>query len=244
MTHLPTYTFAKLRQQQLDKITKPFRARGHKLKRCQQCLLAASHCICDQIKISPCTIDIMILMHPKELLKPTNSGRLIADILPHSSHIFLWSRTEPEPALLNFIKDKSRQCLLVFPADSDREIYRSINVDTRLNKQPSSNKKLTLIMLDGTWKQARKMYNKSCWLEHIPCLSIEPPLAPNPMQKPNNYGLRQASAPHLSSTCEAAAAALDSLGEIEASQALNQYFQVFNRYYLASRANTLVACRT
>ncbi|MNT97512.1 DTW domain protein [compost metagenome] len=54
-------------------------------------------------------------MFGAEPLKPSNTGRLIADILPETQ-AFLWSRTEVDPALLAAINDPERQPYVVFPA--------------------------------------------------------------------------------------------------------------------------------
>jgi DTW domain-containing protein YfiP len=43
-------------------------------------------------------------MFDTEPMKPSNTGRLIADILP-DTEAFQWSRTEPPQALLDLVAD-------------------------------------------------------------------------------------------------------------------------------------------
>lgn len=82
-------------------------------------------------------------MFDTEPMKPSNTGRLIADILP-DTQAFGWSRTEPDPLLLAAVRNPAYQPLVVFPAayaDPGREV---------LTTPPASGKPPLFIMLDGT----------------------------------------------------------------------------------------------
>lgn len=240
-----------LRQQELERIqtqrairketqqtTDPFRGRARTQKRCEKCQLAPLQCICHRIPDSQCSCDFLILMHHDELLKPTNSGRLITDVFPNNYAAFVWSRTEPCTNLISYLNDPDRQCLLLFPPKDDDprpRISREDFVAKNSVYNPKQGKKITLILLDGTWKQARKMYLKSEYLCNIPSLLLKP--APSLQADERSYGLRKAHATELSSTCEAAALALDTIGETQAGKDLLNYFRIFNESYLAMRDN-------
>lgn len=84
----------RLRQQRLEQSTKPFRARGCRVVRCQRCLLPRKRCLCDTIQPQDARSRFCLVMFDTEPLKPSNTGRLIADILP-DTQAFLWSRTTP-----------------------------------------------------------------------------------------------------------------------------------------------------
>ncbi|MDR4299529.1 DTW domain-containing protein, partial [Bacillus anthracis] len=91
----------------------------------------------------PASSRFCLIMFDTEPLKPSNTGRLIADILPNTQ-AFLWARTEVDPELLAAIRDSSRQPYVVFPekyADPDRQV---------LNQLPISDKPPLFILLDGT----------------------------------------------------------------------------------------------
>ncbi|MCL7680395.1 DTW domain-containing protein, partial [Klebsiella pneumoniae] len=79
--------------------TRPFLARGNRIKRCQRCLLPLRHCLCDTLQPQPARSRFCLIMFDTEPMKPSNTGRLIADILP-DTEAFQWSRTEPPAALL------------------------------------------------------------------------------------------------------------------------------------------------
>ncbi|MGL5392973.1 MAG: tRNA-uridine aminocarboxypropyltransferase, partial [Shewanella sp.] len=95
--------------------TKPFGARGKKLIRCQQCLLGEQFCTCALRQQLTTQASFLLIMYNDEVLKPTNSGRLIADLIP-DTHAFIWSRTEPESGLLELLNSAQYQPFLVFPA--------------------------------------------------------------------------------------------------------------------------------
>lgn len=225
----------KLRRQRLEESSKPFLARGSSLKRCDNCQLGEDHCICQQLKRDHSRCDLVLIMHRNELLKPSNSGRLIADTLPDNTDAYIWSRTEPDIELLTQLNHPEHQCLLVFPPkDGDPQTSLSSKEIKEQLTHHWRDKKITLVMLDGTWKQARKMHAKSDYLKSMPILLLcEQDIA----DCAGKYAMRQAHAPSLSSTCEAAIIALNAIGESQASKTLQQNFTCFNNAYVASRGN-------
>lgn len=58
-----------------------------------------------------------------------------------------------------------------------------------------------LIVLDGTWPQAKALYRDSPWLHDLPCVGIVP-------DRPSNYRIRKEPAEHCLSTIEAIEVAL------------------------------------
>ncbi|HMW46854.1 MAG TPA: tRNA-uridine aminocarboxypropyltransferase, partial [Cellvibrionaceae bacterium] len=89
-----------------------------------------------------------------------------------------------------------------------------------------NSQRLTLILLDGTWKQARKMFNRTAWLAGLP--SVRLPLSAS------RYALRKAAHDGCLSTAEAAIGLLDCL-DMPAANALYSYFGLFNEAYVHSR---------
>jgi DTW domain-containing protein YfiP len=160
-------------------------------------------------------------MHRDELLKPTNTGRLLAELFPSHTHIFEWSRTEPPEGIENLICDPSRQVLLVFPSDN------AITPYTANFQATQSQLRHTLILLDGTWKQARKMFNRTPWLAGL--RSISPT-----SQAAAQYALRKAAHANCLSTAEAAILLLEDF-DPSAALALGAVFSQFNQGYALSR---------
>ena len=55
---------------------KPFVTRGANVKRCEQCRLPVTACICEYRSEAESQVEFVVLMHRYETYKPTNTGRL------------------------------------------------------------------------------------------------------------------------------------------------------------------------
>lgn len=87
----------RLRAERLARATRPFLARGNRIRRCQRCLLPLKQCLCATLTSAQAASRFCPVMFDTEPMKPSNTGRLIADILP-DTEAFQWSRTEPPQA--------------------------------------------------------------------------------------------------------------------------------------------------
>jgi DTW domain-containing protein len=219
--------FQLLRERCLADSTKEFLARGKSVVRCESCQLAAYACICNWQPQLSSRLEFVLLLHRNEIFKPTNTGRLIADVLPAQTHAFCWSRTEPDQALVNLLNDEQRQCFIVFPADTPGAKNKTRKVFTEI---PANEKVKTFILLDATWKQSGRMFHLSRWLEHLPCVSL-------PEGGLRGYAVRKSHQDDYLSTAEAAALCMQLLGEQHNSETLLDYFQLFNEHYLATRGS-------
>lgn len=224
---MPT-TFHQLRQDCLARATRPFLARGKSVRRCPTCLLAEPVCICAWAAARHSAVDFVLLLHRDEVFKPTNTGRLIADILPANTTAFEWSRTEPPAELLALLADPTRYPVIVFPAEEggDRQVHTAAPT--------LGGKRLTLILLDGTWRQASRMFRSSAWLAGVPALTFTKP-------QEGRYAVRQKVREGQLATAEAAAELLRLCGEKDNGQVLEDYFTVFNEHYLSTRTGRPVA---
>lgn len=217
--------FHQLRTQRLAESTREFLARGKSVVRCDICQMANYACLCCWRPEISSGCEFILLIHRNEVFKPTNSGRLIADVLPSQTHVFCWSRTEPAVELLQLLNDNNRQCFIVFPADATAIESHTHTVFTEL---PESKKITTFILLDGTWKQSGRMFHLSHWLDGVPCITL-------PTAMSRGYSVRKSHQENYLSTAEAAALCLQMANEMQNSEILLHYFQVFNEHYLATR---------
>jgi len=219
----------RLRREQLAKSTREFLARGGRVQRCESCLLPLEHCICaarparnDNQKVA-----FLFLMYQGEVYKPSNTGRLIADVVA-DNYAFQWQRTVHEPDLLALLRNPAYQPIVVFPheyADGGVCIYSP----EQLMDVAGGYKKPLFIMLDGTWREARKMF-RSEYLKDFPVLGIQP-------QKALEYQLREAFHEHQLCTAEVGIEVLKLAGEETTAAALAEYFALFRSRYLAGKAN-------
>lgn len=218
---MPDNAVLRLRAQRLAKSTRPYLARGSRVIRCQGCLLPKRNCLCSHISPQPATSRFCLVMFDTEPLKPSNTGRLIADVLP-DTQAFMWSRTEVDPELLAAIADPTRQAYVVFPGsfvEPPREVFTSL---------PAQGKPPLFIMLDGTWNEARKMFRKSPYLDGLPVFSLD-------VSAKSNYVLRESPRADQHCTVEVAAALLEKAGDVAASESMSALFERFRTLYLAGK---------
>lgn len=223
--------FHVLRKQQLALATKEFKARGASVDRCERCLLAKRVCICGYTPTIKANADLILLFHREELFKPTNTGRLLMDALPENTFGFCWSRTEPDEQLLSLLGDPNRRCLIVFPFDESLPQYAGRKCHQELF---SDGRRLTFILLDGTWKQAGRMFHLSKWMEHLDSIALS-------LDMQRGYQVRKSHEENYVSTYEAGLACFEMAGYGEQLLELKDYFEVFNCHYLALRGCHAVA---
>ncbi|TKB47610.1 DTW domain-containing protein [Ferrimonas sediminicola] len=211
-----------LRARLVAQSSKPYQSRGATVARCPRCQIAQSHCACRYRLPQRVAPAFCLIMHRKEPMKPTNTGRLIAEILPDTA-AFVWDRTEPDPQMLAYLADPRWQPYLVFPdAYVDDQPVVEAPLPCPQGKRP------LFVLLDATWAQARKIYFKSPYLKRMPVLSINP-------ERLSNYKLREAVHHHQLATAEVAAMVLELAGEPDAAEVMDAFFQVFSRRYYAGK---------
>lgn len=181
------------------------------------------NCICDTEPQLQSAADFVLLTHPRECDKGTNSGVLMTRTLP-SCRVELWHRTQPPHVLLDQLKDDRYQPWLVFPADEQHPATPLTLSNTDVN-HPTP----LFIILDATWQEARKMVRKSPWLNQLPRIAITP-------QHASNYALRRNQQPGHLCTCEVGIELLALLQQHQASQQLQAYFNHFIDIYHADKS--------
>ena len=223
-----------LRAARLANATKPFLARGgFKRERCAGCRLVPTHCMCALRRLMRTRAAVCLLTADIEALKPTNTGWLIADLVD-DTFAFGWSRTQPDPALLSLLSDPTWDFYVVFPgqyATPDRVVH---TVQSPAQGAVGASKRPLFILLDGTWSEARKMFGKSPYLNHLPVLSLEPAWA-------SHYKLRRSRCGEHFCTSEVAAQCLNLAGDDVAGQALEAYLGVFTHHYLQAKHQLPIA---
>jgi DTW domain-containing protein YfiP len=212
--------FQRLRQQRLAKATKPFNARGGSISRCEGCGLPTVQCACELMPKGKPNAAFCLLMYDTEPMKPSNTGRLIADIFPDDTYAFLWSRTEVDASLLALINDPAYSPVVVFP-----ESYVELGTREVISATATLVKKPLYILLDGTWSEARKMFRKSPYLDQFPVISVQP-------QTLSAYRLRVASHENQLCTAEVAGCLLQQQGDLVAASMLQDWFTLFRQRYL------------
>ncbi|STQ75262.1 tRNA-uridine aminocarboxypropyltransferase [Grimontia hollisae] len=210
-----------LYDERLARSTRPFLARGAKVDRCARCMVVKRLCICNEKKTLSTNAAFLLVMYDDEVLKPSNTGRLIADCV-EDTYAYIWSRTEPNEEMLSLVNDPQWQPFIVFP-----EQY-AIPERVRFFPEVTEGKRPLFILIDGTWQEAKKIFRKSPWMDSIPVLSIK-------TSERSRYHVREAAGESQLATAEVAAKVLALNGEQFASKCLDAWFDVFREHYLAGK---------
>ncbi|CAH8211554.1 tRNA-uridine aminocarboxypropyltransferase [Vibrio aestuarianus] len=217
------HAFNHLYQHRIGLSTKPFQARGAKVERCPYCQIAIKHCLCPFQPDIESNVAVLLLVSENEVFKPSNTGRLIADVVKET-YVYQWNRTEPDAQMLALLQDPSYQPIVIFPEEYVENRERML---LELPKVGDKRKPL-LIFLDGSWREARRMFRKSPYLDTLPVMSISP-------QSVSQYMMRKSENDQHLSTAEVASLVLNGVGEEQASTMLTQWFEVFRESYLLSK---------
>jgi len=212
-----------LYDQRLSQSTRPFLARGGSIPRCKHCMLLPYLCICSIKKTVSTQSAFLLLMYDDEILKPSNTGRLIADLIP-DTFAYIWSRTQPNAAMLALIAASQWQPIVVFPAEYAQPEQVITEPTTYIG-----DKRPLFILLDGTWSQAKKMFRKSPYLANFPVLSFTP-------ETLSQYQVRKATKDNQLATAEVASLVLASIGEQANADLLALLFSTFKENYLLGKS--------
>ncbi|ARD45396.1 tRNA-uridine aminocarboxypropyltransferase [Colwellia sp. PAMC 21821] len=206
--------------------TTTYKSRGQRVVRCELCRLAKPFCICALAPKVSSQAGFLMLMYDTEVLKPSNTGKLIADLIP-DSFAFLWSRTQVNPDIITLINNPMWQPMVVFPkayAGDEREIF-----DNKITL--TSGKRPLFIMLDGSWREAKKMFRRSPYLQNLPVVSFTPKTPEDSTELSSRYQIRLAANNTELATAEVAAQVLSLAGEQTNADLLDLWFDVFSYQY-------------
>lgn len=163
---------------------------------------------------------ITLLTHEKEQRREDNSGKLLHNLSDIDSDLqceaLLWQRTQPNKALVEAIE--TQQAILLRPAIGDARPAQQI-ADISAIKH--------FVILDGTWQEARKMYNKSPYLKAANWHQLKDIPA-------SKYNLRRNQIDEGLCTAECA---IEILKRTNHQQAAEQLAEKFHQFLASNRAN-------
>lgn len=191
-------------------------------KQCLKCGLEYNNCICDYKIIINSGAEIWLLTHMNELERTNNTGRLIENAI-NTTKVFKWERTVQNKELKKLIESNKYNIYIIMAADREEEIKRKVNYK-------KNSKQTVFLILDGTWKEVRKILRKTECLNDLPILSLD-------VDKKTEYELRRNSDDNHICTVEVGIELLNIIGEDENSQELYNYYKIFLEKYDDIRYN-------
>lgn len=128
---------------------------------CQRCRRPVSVCYCQYLTRIETTTSIVLLQHPRERDMPIGTAHMASLCLPNSRLLvgFDWQNSNE---LARLLADPSRPPALLYPGDTA----------TDLNDLAKGAR--TLVVVDGTWANTRKMVNRNPVLANLPRVAFRP----------------------------------------------------------------------
>ena len=164
-------------------------------------------CLCPSIPVYDLPTRLVLVMHYRELPKPTATGPLALVVLPNSELRVQGLRDR----ILDFsdLDIPERRTLFLYPDAAAPVLNQSF-----LNNDP---RPVTLVVPDGTWSQASRMGKRLPGLDHAEMVRL--PEGPR-----TQWGIRREPHPHGLATFEAIARAF---GIIESSDVQSGMEELF-----------------
>ncbi|MDP3232933.1 MAG: tRNA-uridine aminocarboxypropyltransferase [Myxococcales bacterium] len=154
--------------------------------RCHQCWIRLEFCICPHLPVVQTKTRVLLVRHERESWKSTGTARAAGLAMPNLQFVDF----DDDPAGVNEKLPSLDDAVLLFPSETPAP-------------WPQTPPK-TLVVLDGTWRQTRRMFTKLPRLHALPRVQLDTPAA-------SVLRLRDTSFEEGRSTLEAVAEALGRL---------------------------------
>ncbi|WP_434359521.1 DTW domain-containing protein [Parasalinivibrio latis] len=161
---------------------------------CPHCGKAKKACICQWITPVSNDIPVIVLQHPDEVSQPLGTARILNLSLEHC-YLLVGE---------DFSQNEELEALLEKPEINWHLLYPADHATPAGELHITEGRKTGLILLDGTWRKAYKMFQLSTSLHPLPCISLGG-------IAPSNYRIRKSPKAEGLSTVEAACLALGEL---------------------------------
>ena len=150
---------------------------------------------------------ITLLTHFKEFEKRSNTGRLVVDVLGDAAEQVRWDRLNPPPGLIREIE--AGGVALIYPGSRDEtdDDFTGIR---------------QVVLIDGTWHEARKIHQRSPHLQNIRRISLD-------TGEKSVYNLRKNQKEFGLCTAECVIEVLRLSGNIAGAEQLQERFLEFIR---------------
>lgn len=195
-------------------------SRSKSAKRCPVCRLHEADCLCPYLRPITTISRLVLVMHHRELAKPTSTGPLALAALPNSEHHLHGLRDRPLD--LTHLHTSERRLLVLFPSEKAVPLSPElIQADPR---------PVSLIVPDGNWRQARRIPQRVPGLPQLPTVTL-------PAGGPSRWGVRNEPTPEGLATFEAIARAFGILeGPVTGPRVQAELEALFERLVAATLA--------
>src|SRR6478609_5617433 len=159
---------------------------------CWECRRPVRVCYCASVQPIETQTRVVILQHPRESDVPINTAR-IAELALANATLHVGLDFGRDATLSEALSNPAAPPVLLYPSDDARD----------LSRYPPPGP-VTLVVIDGTWWQASKLFKLNPFLHALPRYGLAP-------SEESRYRIRREPAAHCLSTIEALEAALSLL---------------------------------
>lgn len=189
--------------------------------RCERCKVSPGLCVCDRIPHFTLAYRFLVIRHGFELDKQSNTGSMIPELIA-GSQVSEWG-FKPRPFDPTLLEDPAAEYYVLFPVKSGTALARD-QIVPRPGRVP------TFILLDATWRQARRMRRRIPNLVDLPFFTL-----PEPTEDPERV-LRRSPAPGHLSTLGAAVRTVEVMGDLAQAAQLGSFMDLLYRRILQTRS--------
>ena len=200
---------------------------------CPKCQRPEKACICAFSVVTNNTVHVVVLQHPNEVKQSKGTVTLLQQSLVHCE-VIVGENFESNESLAALLAQYGEQVALLYPSEGAIELNFSTNQGVTINNEETlarAEKVKCIIILDGTWKKAYRMFMLNPCLHNIQHLVL-------PKDIESLYDIRSTKKDHALSSLEACCHALARLEDNkEKYQDLlanfvkfNQFVQSFNQH--------------
>ncbi|MDD1793016.1 DTW domain-containing protein [Enterovibrio sp. ZSDZ42] len=130
---------------------------------CEHCGKANKACICHFISRIDSEVPVIVLQHPSEVNQPIGTARILSLSLPNCV-LFVGEDFSEHAELNAMLAQDNTDFALLYPSDNATSVscWQAVSHKTR-----------GIILLDGTWRKAFKMYQLSRNLHDLPAVKLD-----------------------------------------------------------------------
>lgn len=185
---------------------------------CDQCDFLKSRCLCDTIKSVHNQTQLVILQHPSETKHPLNTVRIMSKSFKNIL-IFKGEDFNQHQLLNEILANPENNVLLLYPGPQSQTLSsKSFESVQQKNQKPITH----LIVIDGTWRKAKKIFLTSQNLQMLETCKLSEVSS-------TEYKIRKAPTPDSLSTLEATVEALAIIEpQLDTSHALKSFHKMID----------------
>ncbi len=183
----------------------------HRYSRCDICKLTPHLCVCDELPKIELPFEFLFIQHAEEVHRQSNTGTIAHHSIASSQ--LLGHGWKGEPFDSEYFKDPNREFYVLFPIPEAKVISHDF-------PSLSDERKTSFVILDATWKQARRMSRRLPGIRKLQFVTLPDEARPSMgLRKPHPQRGEQLN------TAEAAIWTIRSLGFNEKADELESFLK-------------------